>query len=485
MSNFPNDQFRRAVQLHREGNLGGAVALYRNHLTDNPTDATAWLMLGMCFTSLGRFEEAAEPLRHADRMNPDLPDVKTALANALYRTGRVAEAEVAARAAVSRDESDATAHNMLGIVLRRLDRLDQAERELRKSIELDPKNAEAIHNLSDLVRLSGRMAEAVALLERAVAIRPDFAAAQWNLAGMYMTLGDYPRAFERFEWRWLATDLRKQRRSFSQPLWDGKPLGGKSILVQFEQGFGDLIQFARFIPQLSQRGGGRVIVEAPASLIELIRSVEGVTEVVPHPTQSTAFDCHVPIMSLPRLLGISLENLPAQVPYLAPPAAKVARWRDIVPTAGFRVGLVWRGNPEHDRDRERSIDPALLAPLLAMQGDGITFVSLQVPRDPLAANLAVFDLSGQIRDFSDTAAIIENLDLVIGADTSVIHLAGALARPVWTMVTHWPDWRWMLLREDSPWYPTMRMFRQHTPGDWPEVIARVGDALRQFSQAER
>jgi tetratricopeptide (TPR) repeat protein len=291
-------------------------------------------------------------------------------------------------------------------------------------------------------------------------------------------VGEYGQGWEEFEWRWKKRGYTSKPRSFPQPEWDGSPLSGSTILIHCEQGFGDAIQFARFLPLVAQQGG-RVVVECPEPLKGLMEGVKGVCEVVASGKELPPFHCHLPLMSLPRVFGTRIESLPRTVPYLYPPLEKIAQWSSkFTDSSTFRVGIVWAGRKKPDPNRTCPFQ--FLAPLAGMPG--ISFYSLQLrendaPNEPVSDGPALIDLTQEIADFGDTAALIANLDLVISIDTGVVHLSGALGKETWVILPHAADWRWMLDREDSPWYPTMRLFRQKSPGDWPGVVARLVKAL--------
>jgi hypothetical protein len=359
----------------------------------------------------------------------------------------------------------------------------------------------------------GRATDAIASYDRALAVRPDYikarigrgvalqalnrhqealaefdavlktdknnADATHNTALSRLTLGDYRRGFEKYEARWLRAGMPR-RRSVGKPLWLGEyPLARKTILVHAEQGLGDTIQFARYAALLA-KGGAKVVLEAPPELVSLLARIEGVAVVVPRGAPLPAFDVHCPAGSLPRALRTELASVPADVPYLAASQERVAAWRTRVERLPApRIAVAWSGSAAHANDRNRSIPLARLAPLFAGQG---SFISIQRElRDGEAEALTgipnVTHVGDTLADFDDTAAVVTLVDLMISVDTSVVHLAGAMARPVWILLPFQPDWRWLLDREDSPWYPTARLFRQPTPGDWDSVIARVGAAL--------
>jgi hypothetical protein len=344
---------------------------------------------------------------------------------------------------------------------------------------------EALNNLARLASWELRLGEAMRLLDAALAARPDFPAARWTRAMARLQAGDMPGGWDDFEARWSLPEVGPGP-AIPRPVWDGTPLAGRRLLLQPEQGLGDTIQFARYAPLLAARGG-TVVLGVQPPLQRLLRSLEapGVTvvacgEVLP------PIDCYLPLLSVPRVLRQGLGDIPAAAPYLVAEPAAVARWRRRIGAAcggALAVGLVWAGNPRHINDANRSLPPAQLAALAAVPG--VRFFGLQCgPGRAVAPPLPeMVDLAAGLDDFAETAAVLAALDLLISVDTAPLHLAGALGRPAWALLPAVPDWRWLLGRVDSPWYPSLRLFRQPRPGDWAAVIAEVGVALRRRAGA--
>ncbi len=301
---------------------------------------------------------------------------------------------------------------------------------------------------------------------------------------MLLLAGQYEEGWHEYEWRWLCASHAHRQRRFSVPRWDGQPAPGRTILVHAEQGFGDALQFVRYLPLIIERAGGSgIILECRPEQASLFKQFESprmrVVERSASDETLPPFDLHLPLLSAPLTLR-EFAPLPAKAPYLVADSKLRDRWRRRLGCeAKFRVGLAWAGDPGHGHDRRRSIPPEKLSPLLEVPG--IEFVSLQVAGDPLPAKLAdsgIRDFRKEIADFSDPAALIAELDLVITVDTATAHLAGALGRPVWVLLPFVPDWRWGVAREDSPWYPSMRLFRQFEPGEWDDVVQRVIAEIR-------
>jgi len=397
----------------------------------------------------------------------------------LAERGRLEEASGWYSRAIAERRDFADAHNNLGATLVKLDRAAEAEALHRRAIALKPAFADAHYNLGVALHDQGRFDEALQSYDEAARIKPDFVDARWNRAFLLLTKGRFAEGWSEHEWRWR----RKQQppRSFPEPLWKGEAAAGRTILLHFEQGIGDTLQFMRYAPIVAA-GGARVLLQVQRPLARLVRgSVGRGIEVLADGDVLPPFDLHSPLLSLPLACGTAdIDSVPAQVPYVTADAASVARWRERIGTHdGLKVGLVWAGNPQHKNDRNRSVAIELLAQLL--DAPGVHWYSLQVGER--SADLArlpsgnIVNLADGLTDFAETAAAISALDLVISVDTAAAHLAGALGKPVWLLVPFTPDWRWLLGRADSPWYPTARLFRQPARGDWERVVSDVRVAL--------
>ena len=352
-------------------------------------------------------------------------------------------------------------------------------RSTNKALELNPRDYEAWTNLGKLHKELNQLDEAIAAHDRALEIQPEYALGHWNRAIALMLKGRFPEGWREYEWRWRLSGPVFVPRGYPQPMWRGEPLPEQTLFVHAEQGFGDAIQFVRYV-RLARQRAARVVLECPAPLKDLFASNRCADTVIAMGEAPPPFHSYVPLMSLPGILGTTVETIPNGTPYLAaPPCLGLPP----SPPNHRRVGLAWAGRPTHDDDAVRSLRLEELAPLL--QTPGITFYSLQVPpptRDePYLRSLPNFvDLTGRLIDFRHTAALMGQMDLVISVDTVIAHLAGALAKPTWTLIQYSPDWRWLLQRSDTPWYPSMRLFRQPAKGNWQPVITQVADELRQF-----
>ena len=499
-----------AIGHQRAGRLAEAETLLRGVLAADSDEPTALFLLGSTVLALGRPAEAAALLARAVAIRPDHREQRQALARALLAHGRAADAvetlrPLAANAtlaevqfllgtalstlhrpqeavgalthAVTADPYHADAHLNLGNAYADLNDADRAETHIRRAITLDPALAEAHASLGFLLTSRGQIGPALEACQRAIDLKPDFALAHWNQGVAHLLGGQMQEGWLKYEWR-----KRRFPASFSAPPgpeWDGAPLEGKTILVLAEQGFGDTIQLCRYLPVLVE-GGAQVLLECSPVLQPVLRCLPGVRLLPPHhlatATRRPPYDVWIDQMSLPRLFGTTLERIPAPAGYLQADRARSAVWEARLPR-GLRVGLVWAGNPEHSNDRRRSICTGALAPLIAARAESL--VSLQVGRTAgeITRLFGIANNAAALTDFGETAAAIARMDLVITVDTAVAHLSAALGVPTWIMLPHAPDWRWLLDRSDSPWYGSVRLFRQDHPGDWTAVIARVAAAL--------
>jgi hypothetical protein len=354
------------------------------------------------------------------------------------------------------------------------------------ALDLRSEDAEAHLRLGRELQDQGRIEEALAWYERALAFRPDFADAHVAKAMNLLLRGHYAEGWQSYEWRWRMETFSSPKRNFPQPQWRGEALRGRRILLHGEQGFGDCLQFLRYVPMV-QAAGGVVVLEIQGRLMRMCALLPGVTELFAYGQPLPAVDCHCPLLSLPLAFGTALESIPAKVPYLSIPSEARERARRIAwPVDGLRVGLVWAGSANHLKDKVRSLGLAMFEPLLALEG--VHFFSLQLgeaANQRSAEDSRISDLGLMTRDMADTAAQIEQLDLVLSVDTSVAHLAGALGKPLWVLLSDVADWRWLRSREDSPWYPTARLFRQKERGNWGEVLERVGAELVPLAEERR
>ena len=504
------------IALQEQGRLEEAAASYRRAVELKPDYASAYNYLGMALKDLSRLDEAVACYRRAVELKPDFVEACNNLAAVLQDQGQLAEAIACYRRVLQYKPDDPIACNNLGAVLHRQGQSAEAAACCRRALELKPDFVEAHYNLGDALRAQGKLDEAVVCYRRALELKPDMVEAHNNLGNALMAAGKldeaiacYRRALElepdyaeahsnrslasllmgnfedgwpEYDWRWKANNFVQP--VFSQPLWDGRPLEGRSILLYAEQGLGDTLHFVRYAAQVKQRGGS-VVVQCPRPLLSLLRSCAGIDQLVAEGDELPPFDVQAPLLSLPGVFHTTLENLPATIPYLYAEPDLVQRWQqELDRLAGFKIGIAWQGSPTHRNDRNRSIPLGLFEPLACCPG--VQLLSLQKytgaeQLQEVAQRFPIVDLASRLDEvsgaFMDTAAVMKTLDLVVTCDTAVAHLAGALGVPVWVALPFIADWRWLLDRSDSPWYPTMRLFRQESREDWQGVFRRIEVAL--------
>ncbi|BBK39176.1 hypothetical protein STAQ_42540 [Allostella sp. ATCC 35155] len=477
---------RLAGVLVDRGEAERAYAVADEAAAIEPGNPLALNLRGSTLGLLGRAAEAEAAFRAAVAIDPAMVEGHFNLGRLLAGQGRNAEAAIAFRTALDLAPDAAPVRRALAAALRDEGRFAAALAELDRAIGVEPPGADLLNERGILLMMNGEAAAALATFDRALALQPDMVAPRFNRSLALLRLGDFARGWAAYEHRFETEMVRPL--PFTQPRWQGEPIAGRTIILWGEQGHGDTLQFARYAPLVAARGAAVVLV-AQAGLVRLLQSVKGVRRVVAPGQPVGPHDLHAPLMSLPALFGTTPETIPAAVPYLAPDAEARRRWAGRFPDGGrLRVGLVWAGDARphlpmsNATDRRRSIRLENLAPLFAVER--AAFVSLQFgarggDRDRVAFARAMSDPMPEVRDFTDTAAIVEQLDLVITVDTAVAHLAGALGRPVWLLSRFDGCFRWLAGRDDTPWYPTMRLFRQEAPGEWTPVVRRVAEALEQ------
>ena len=472
------------VSLQLLNRLAEAVASYDKALATKPDHAEALSNRGNALNEMQRYEESLKSCGQALAIKPDYPEALINQGNALQRLHRHAEALASFDKALAIRPDDAEALYNRGNCLQGLDRHEEALVSYERALAVRPDYAEAFCNRGNSLQFLRRHEEALACYERAQALKPDYVEAHLNEGLCRLLMGDYPRGLEQYEWRLKQEAFVKGQRRFDRPLWLGKePLAGRKILIHVEQGLGDTIQLCRYAKVLSDLGA-IVLLEVPSSLKSLFAGLDGVDLLLTQGEPLPEFDYHCPIMSLPLALGTRVETIPGKVPYLAAPEQSLRHWegklgRSVKP----RIGLAWSGNSAHINDLNRSIPLQRLLPLLT---NDFEFVSLQ--RDVRAADQKILDegagivhFGNSLTDFSDTAALVQSMDIVISVDTSIAHLAGAMGKSVWILLPFAPDWRWLLDRDDSPWYPSAKLLRQARPGDWGNVITAVRAQLDRIS----
>jgi tetratricopeptide (TPR) repeat protein len=520
--------FATAAQHHQSGRLARAEELYRQILAINPNHVDSLHFLGLnayrvgridvainligraielngavpefhnniggAYHIFGKLDEAISHFRRALALNPNFVEAHFNLGKALYVQGNIDEAIEQYQRVTTIRPDHTEAHNNLASTLSECGKYHQAIVHYQRALSLQPGNSEVCYNLGLALRAQGHLDEAVTHYRRAVALRPDFAEAHTNIGQALLLSGRFEEGWKEYEWRWKTNQMSGETRDFSAPVWSGEAIGDRVILLHAEQGFGDSLQFCRYVPLLS--ASARIVLEVEPPLVRLVSRLRGVSEIVARGDRLPPFDLHCALLSLPRAFGTTLDTIPAAVPYLSADSTLAALWRERLDSLdGLRVGLVWASNPDPLQDaarqrdrREKSISPDQLSLLAEVKE--LSFVSLQkastaaqTRKSP--AGLVLHDWTDELEDFADTAALVDGLDLVISVDTAVAHLAGALGKPVWLMNRFDTDWRWLLNRDDSPWYPLLRQFRQPAAGDWISVIAKVRDALRRLVAGDR
>lgn len=474
-------QPRHAVALKRlaglalnEGDPATALNYFERARAGGTQDADLCHGVASALRVMGDNKGFRLALQAALQIDPNYAPAIYDLAVFQQQRKNYAAAEKTYQRLFARGAPNATALVNAGVVAFRLGDLVAAERWFHAAAIIAPESARTFINLGMVYRTWGYVEQACACLARAVSLEPDNPEAHWNLANALLVSGDFDKGFAEYEWRFRRPG--REERKLALPRWTGDDLGGRTLLLTLEQGLGDAIHFVRFAALAAARGAC-VVLECHAGLERLLATAPGVSATVTAGTPVPEAVCYLPLMSLPHVLGVSLDTIPADIPYLRAPENTPVP----LPAGEVqRVGLVWRGNPKHEADAYRSVTLTQLAPLLDVEG--VTWFSLQVgdgaaeiAGSPWAGRLT--DLSAQLSDFNATASVVAQLDLVISVDTAVAHLAGALGKPVWTLIAEANDWRWLTRRGDSPWYPTMRLFRQHRGRNWGPVMDHLKTAL--------
>jgi tetratricopeptide (TPR) repeat protein len=467
--------------LLQKGDRRGAIVAFREAASLRPGDADILVNLGVLLFEDGAHQEAMECQERALQLEPTLVEALNNLGIVLRADGRLAEAQDVLRQAIALHAEFGPAYYNLGNVYFDRGDLIAAEGVFRTATRLLPASPAVWTNLGLTRYRMGNVDPAIACYRQALALQPDFVDAHWNLSHALLLRGDRTQGWAEFEWRWNKPEFRALRDVYPYPSWDGRDMAGGTVLVFAEQGFGDLFQFARYLPALARRNL-KMLVEVPAAAAGLMRATQGPEAVIVRGEEHPRIDACCGLASLPHLLGSEGEEIPPSVPYLRVPDQNVFEWREKLAgcARSFRVGIVWSGSATNPAGQYRSMHVEQMLPLLQL--NTIQIFSLQKGEPgrelaQLAGSSSVIDWSDDLKDFSDTAALIQLLDLVISIDTGVAHLAGALGKQCWTMVPNVPDWRWQADGIETPWYPTMRLYHQQRSGDWATVIQRVVDDL--------
>jgi tetratricopeptide (TPR) repeat protein len=502
--------------LVNQGRRDEALKAYDKAVQLKPLDADLWRNLGNILIDVERPADAILSFQHALKLNPRHFDAAYKAGQLLHQSERFEEALVCFNLCDELEPNHLPTLHMRALTLRKLKRFEEALAGSERALILDPANVDTCNNIGNILRSLGRSEEALPWFDRALELRPNFAAtitskavtlaelrrfdeafaayhramtvdpcdaaAEWNLSLLEMLTGNFEAGWAGREARWKIPALSFHYPKFSQPMWLGKePIDGKTILINVDEGLGDTIQFARYVPMVAELGA-RVILVVQDALCPLLSGLKGVSQCLPLSTsERPAFDMYCPVSSLPLAFGTKLDTIPSQTPYSPAPAeSRVQAWEErLGPHDRLRVGLVWSGNPSHDNDHNRSIPLRMLTRILDADA---SFVSLQKDLRPddgitLLEHTEIVDLTDHLTDFAETAALVSCLDLVITVDTSIAHLAGALGRPTWILLPYMPDYRWLLDRDDSPWYPTVRLFRQSETREYASVLDSVRTEL--------
>jgi tetratricopeptide (TPR) repeat protein len=510
--------FNRAIAYHQAGNVAAAEQLYRQILQQQPQNVDALSMMGVICCQRGNLEQGILLYRQALAIRPEHREARENLNLALWKQGKCLMDEAIANfnLAINFEPGNVQVHNVLASIHLEQGQYEPAITLYQQSLATNSSNIVALHGIASALQLQGKssaaihfyrqalalqpdhldsliglskalldqgdLAEALSLVNRAIALSPNHAIARYNRALMLIQQGDFQAGFADYEWRFKTGEFPPC--PFKQPVWDGKPLAGRTLLLHAEQGLGDTLQFIRYAA-IATQSGGRVIFTCHRPLIRLLSTLPGIEEVIPMGLPLPAFDVYAPLLSLPTILGTTLETVPRSVPYIDPPASNwqlpIAATSSNNSPQALKVGIVWAGGNLYKQNYRRSLSLKQFESVLAVPN--IAFYSLQkgIPQLEIAElgwESRLYDLNNHLTDMADTATAIAQLDLVITVDTSVAHLAGALGKPVWLLLSHVADWRWLSDRDTTPWYPTMRLFRQPHPEDWQALMQQVAGELK-------
>lgn len=477
--------FRQALALTQQGDLAGAERICRQILQQQPNNFSAVHLLGEIALRAGQMERAIELFDRSIALRPDFAEAYSDRGMTLRKLKRFADAVASYDKAIALRPDFAMAYNNRANALLDMDEPLEALASCDRAIALNPGLVIAHYNRGNALDALKRPEEALPSFERAIELKPDFAEANWNKALCLLLMGRFEQGWPFYEWRkWRTEPVATQ--TFPEPIWLGKEdIAGKTLFLWWEQGLGDTIQFCRYAP-LAEARGAKVILSVQHPLQKLLAQISPTIAINGPNDVPSVFDYHCPLLSLPLAFGTALATIPAQQQYLKADEQLCAAWAArLLPKTRPRIGLVWSGRPEHKNDRNRSMELRQLLPILS---DGADWICLQNEIRPM--DLAVLQQHGgvkyfgnELKDFSDTAALLDSTDLVITVDTSVAHLAGAMGKPVWILLPYNPDWRWLLDRADSPWYPSARLFRQPQLADWAGVVNQVGNELKAMGVA--
>jgi Tfp pilus assembly protein PilF/ADP-heptose:LPS heptosyltransferase len=475
---------KSALEHYNTGKLDDAERLCRKILKRQPKNADILNLFGLIHCQRKEYDSAMQYIEKSLTVNPSNAFAQNNLGFCLSRLGRGDDALGFFEKALELNPYIYEAWENKGEIFYNRGLIDEAMNYFQKALQLNHNEANAWNNVGTCLLDMGKARESIQYFQKAIQIKHHFPDAHFNLGVAMLLLGDFKNGWFEYMWRWGFDEYHIP--NWHQPIWDGSEFTGKKLFIHAEQGLGDMIQFVRYIPLVANRGG-KIILQCHKELLPLIKNIEGVGQTIAREESLPVFDIHCPLLCLPMIFNTNLNNIPAQTPYIKADSILVKKWGERIKKdkSPIKVGLAWAGNTVHKKDRYRSIALEEFDPLGGIRG--VTFYSLQKGTGSEQATnppsgMKLIDYMDEVIDFSDTAALIENLDLVISVDTSVAHLAGAMGKPVWTLIQYSPDWRWMLDREDSPWYPTMRLLRQSAIGDWNSVINKVSQELRELCE---
>ena len=480
--------YKLAEVLFQRGDADAAFRSWSRVIELDPRHADALSWVGCVHLEAGRIDNAIARFQQAIAANPRHYHAHDNLGIALRKRGELDEAIQWHRRAIALNPDLPEAHDHLGSTLAEMDRIEEAIASHRQAVTLKPAYAAGHSNLATAYVLALRLDDAIASFHRALEVEPANPSVHWNYSNALLLAGRFDEGWKEYEWRWQAPELKKSKPAYAGPEWRGEDLTGKTLLLYGEQGFGDVLQFVRYAAMARERGANVLLVPQP-ELARLLATVPGVSRVIVAGDPLPAYDFHVSLLSLPFLFRTRLESIPRSVPYLSADKARVQSWRARLENSrALKAGLIWGGRKSLRFDRLRSCALSDFAPLARVEG--VDFYSLQTGEQAVQAGsppsgMSLTDWTGELADFADTAALMENLDLVISVDTAGAHLAGALGKPTWLLNRYQTEWRWLLDREDSPWYPTMRIFRQPKPGGWKAVMEQVAGELKKQVRERR
>ena len=477
--------FNLALVEQKIGNKNEAVELFSRALIFNPNHAEAYNSLGVVLQELGELDKAVKSYRKALDIKSDYAVAYCNLGAALKELGKLDDAVTSYQKALRINPDYAGAYYNLGNTLRRLGKPDEAVESYRKALELKPNDAKAHTSLGFSLQALGELDTAIESHKKALQLKPNYALAHLNHSLALLSLGNFEDGWKEYEWRWKTTLAKKPAHEFQKYLWDGKSLNGKTILLFAEQGLGDTIQFVRYVEEVS-KFNGNIIVECQRPLFRLLSNIPEIDHLVVSGDPLPEYDVCAPLLSLPYIMGTTATSIPENIPYLCPDNDGL--YLNNLKKENKNVGIAWAGSLTHNNDKARSIQLSNFIPLASIVG--VQLFSLQVgdrrsDLQNIFDDVTIVDAAKDIKDFDDTAKIIDQLDLIISVDTAVAHLAGAMGKPVWMLLPFAPDFRWLLDRDDTPWYPTMRLFRQKKRGVWSDVFHKIMTLLAESENKKK